>query len=78
MSKVTKIDLTTLTLKQKNAVRHLQNAIWSLQRAQEFSKAALSGSDVGDEYEEEINILIESMSLDLDAIASGEVYEFIT
>jgi hypothetical protein len=32
---------------------------------------------VSSEYQKSINVLIEEMSEDLDAIASGEVYEFI-
>ena len=73
MSAVVKFDLSS---KQKKAVGNMQNAIWALQRAQEFMAAALGGTDVGDEYKRSIEELIEDMSTDLDAIADGEVYEF--
>lgn len=63
--------------KQELAVKKLTSAVQAMQQAQEYIKAALGGTDVGEEYELSIAELIEDLSTDLDAIAADEVYEFL-
>ncbi len=76
MNSVIKIDLSNLPPKAKKAVGNMQNAIWAVQRAQEFVKAAIGETDAGFDYQVAFEQMIEELSEDLDAIGSGEVYEF--
>ena len=62
--------------KQEHAIKKLKSAVQAMQQAQEYIESALGETDVGAEYKRSIDVLIEELSDDLDAIAAGEVYEF--
>lgn len=62
------MQVTTLTAAQSNQVSKLRNAQWMIRQASDEIRAALGGTDIGDEYKHTINTLLQDLELDINSI----------
>ncbi len=56
---------------QHNKVQRLTNARWLITQAMEEIRQALGDTDVGDEYQEDLDILIDELSGDIDDLKAS-------
>lgn len=66
------MQVVTLTAAQSKQVSKLRNAQWMIRQASNELRAALGGTDIGDEYDSQIKALLQDLELDIISIGHND------